>query len=86
MDEKNEEQDNDKTVWSFKKPTPKWAAFVFRFVFFGTLAGMIVVAGDEDIPSKKKVKILLYMKAFDVLIWGLAKGAGIDKKKFENEN
>jgi hypothetical protein len=81
-----EDRNDEETVWSLKKPTPLWAAWLFRIVFFSTTALTIVVAGDAEIKDKIKVRIFLYMKGLDAIVWGIARGLGVSKKAFENEN
>jgi hypothetical protein len=74
-----------KTVLSFKKPTPAWATWIFRVVFLLTTAATIVIAADPDIKDKTKVKISVYLKAFDFVIWGVGRGLGVEKKNFDEE-
>ncbi len=70
------------TVVSFTLPQPQWTVWVFRIVFLVTSAATLVIAGDDAITDANKVRILLYMKAFDFIIWGIGKGLGVDKKQF----
>lgn len=73
------------TVISFTKPTPMWATWMFRIVFALTTVATFIIAGDDAIPDALKVRIGLYLKGFDVFIWTVARGLGVDKKTFENE-
>ncbi len=72
------------TVLSFSLPSPIWTVWLFRIVFLVTSAATLVIAGDTGLTDGTKVRILLYMKAFDFVIWGIGKGLGVDKKQFED--
>ncbi|HEU4901182.1 MAG TPA: hypothetical protein VFT06_00280 [Flavisolibacter sp.] len=71
------------TVISISKPTPMWATWMFRIVFLLTTAAVVIIAGDPVIKDETKVRVMLYLKGFDVVIWGIARGLGVDKKQFE---
>ena len=73
-----------KTVISFKSPTPMWATWTFRIVFLFTTAATFVIAGEPSIPDEMKVRIGLYLKGLDVVIWGMGKGIGIEKEQFHS--
>lgn len=76
-----------KTVISFRKDTPEWAKWTFRIVFILTTAATFVIASDPSIPDALKVRIGVYLKGFDMVIYGLSKGFGVDKKdKFDTDN
>lgn len=79
------EQIPGKLVVSLKQPTPKWATWIFRAVFLLTTAATIIIAARNDIADNQKVLIMVYMKAFDVVIWGMGRGLGIKKQDFESE-
>lgn len=70
---------------AFKSRTPAAANWVFRVVFLLTLAAGIIIAGEPHIPDDVKVRIFLYMKGFDVFIWGIGRGFGIKKADYEQE-
>jgi hypothetical protein len=74
-----------KTVVSFTKPTPMWATWVFRIVFLLTTAATYIIATDNTIDDDTKVRIFMYLKGFDVVIWGIGRGIGVDKSAFEKE-
>ena len=74
-----------KTVFSFKQPTPAWATWLFRIVFLLTTAATIVIAAEPDIGDETKVELGVYMKAFDFVIWGIARGIGVKKEEFDPE-
>lgn len=75
----------EKVVFSVKKPTPMWATWVFRIVFCLTTAATIIIAGDTDIADALKVKLTLYLKAADFVIWFMGRGIGVKKSDFEDE-
>lgn len=74
----------NKTVLSFIHPTPAWATWVFRIVFLLTTAFAIIIAGEPDISDTIKIKIEVYLKALDFVIWGIARGIGVKKQDFED--
>lgn len=76
----------DKVGVSFTNPTPAWATWVFRGVFLLTTAATIIIAAEPHIPDDVKVRIGVYMKAFDFVIWGLGKGIGVKKETFTSED
>lgn len=75
----------NKTVLSFIKPTPAWATWVFRIVFLLTTATTIIISSEPDITDQVKVKLSVYLKAFDFVIWGLARGIGVSKEEITHE-
>jgi hypothetical protein len=77
--------ERSKTILSFNKPTPAWATWIFRIVFLLTTAATIVIAADPDIKDKTKVKLGVYLKALDFVIWGVGRGLGVDRKEFEEK-
>jgi hypothetical protein len=76
----------NKTVLSFQHPTPAWATWIFRIVFLLTTATTVVIAAEPDITDKTKVKWNVYLRAFDVVVWGIARGIGVKKERFTAEN
>jgi len=76
---------SDKTVLSITKPTPKWMTWVFRIVFNLTMGIGIWMAGTNLIPEEYKFEALLAMKGLDYLIWGIGRGFGVDKSKFDTD-
>jgi hypothetical protein len=75
----------EKTVFSFKQPTPAWATWVFRIVFILTTAAIMLIAAEPDIPDNLKIKLGAYLKALDFVIWSIARGLGVKKEQIENE-
>jgi hypothetical protein len=74
------------TVLSFTQPTPAWATWVFRVVFLLTTAATIILAAEPGISDEVKVKLGEYMKAFDFVVWGIARGIGVKKEDFDPES
>lgn len=74
-----------KTVASFTLPTPLWATIVFRIVFCLTTAATMIITAEPSIPDALKVRIFLYMKAADFVIWFMGKSIGVSKDQFENK-
>lgn len=72
-----------KTVISFTKPTPMWATWVFRIIFLLTSAVLVIIAADNSISDEVKFKVALYLKGADIVIWGIARGLGVDRSQFE---
>lgn len=67
-----------KTVLSLNKPTPMWATWVFRIVFILTGVAIFVISADPAILAETKVRISIYLKGLDLLIWGLTRALGVD--------
>lgn len=81
-----QKEETGKTVFGIgglSKPTPMWANWIFRIYFFATLAAIVVIAGHKGMDGDLKFMISLYLKASDVLVWGIAKGFGIDRTQYE---
>lgn len=55
------------------KQTPMWAKWMFRIVFILTTAATFVIASDPGIPDALKVRIGVYLKGFDMLVFGFSK-------------
>lgn len=73
----------NKTVISVSKPTPQWANYTFRVVLLFTTAATMIIAADPSIPDALKVKIGIYLKGFDFVVWGLSRMIGVDIKPEE---
>lgn len=67
-----------------KAETPRWAQWTFRVVFLLTTVATFVIAGDDQIPNELKVRIGLYLKGLDMLIYGLSKMCGVTVKDDES--
>ena len=72
-----------KTVVSFNQPTPAWATWVFRVVFFMTTGLSIWIASTNLIDDGGKVEIMTALKALDFVVWGIGKGLGVKKEDYE---
>lgn len=72
------------------KKTPPWAIWMFRIVFLFTTCATIVIAGETHITSEVKVRIGVYLKAFEAFVFGLSKMFGVtiepNMKADENES
>ncbi|WP_123849205.1 hypothetical protein [Chitinophaga lutea] len=71
----------NKTVISIEKPTPKWATWVFRIVFLLTTAATFIIGSDPGIPAEIAVRIGVYLKAADLVVWSLSRMVGIQEEK-----
>ena len=60
--------------------TPEWAKWTFRIVFAITGVATFIIAGDPSIPDDVKVRIGVYLKGVDMLIFGLSKMFGVEVK------
>ena len=67
------------------QPTPLWASWMFRIVFILTTAATFVIAGEPTIDDATKVRIGLYLKGFDMVVYGVSKMFGIDPKEEPTE-
>jgi hypothetical protein len=68
-----------KTVLSFVKPTPMWATWIFRIVFVLTGVATFIIASDPGITESLKVRLGVYLKGFDMLVWGVTRAIGIEQ-------
>lgn len=75
----------NKTVISLAKETPKWATWSFRIVFILTTAVTFVIASDPAIPDALKVRIGVYLKGLDMVIWGIGRFLGIEPQNETNK-
>jgi len=67
-----------KTVVSLNLPTPKWATWVFRGVFILTGVVTFIIAAEPAITPEVKVRIGIYLKGFDMFVWGITRMIGVD--------
>lgn len=62
-------------------PSPAWATWMFRITLLLTSVIVFVIASDPGIPDDLKVRISVYLKALDLLIFGFSKMFGITIEK-----
>jgi hypothetical protein len=67
-----------KTVFSLNKPTPMWATWVFRGVFVLTGVITFVVAAEPALADDIKIRLGIYLKGIDMLVWGLTRVIGVE--------
>jgi hypothetical protein len=79
----------EKTKFGFgqiENKTPLWAKNIFRITLLLTFVATFVIASDPEIPAKLAVRIGVYLKALDLLVFGLSKMFGVKievSKKFK---
>ena len=61
--------------------TPEWAKWTFRIVFAITGVATFIIAGDPSIPDDVKVRIGVYLKGVDMLVFTISKMFGVEVKK-----
>lgn len=61
--------------------TPEWAKWTFRIVFAITGVATFIIAGDPSIPDDVKVRIGVYLKGVDMLVFTISKMFGVSVKK-----
>ena len=66
--------------------TPVWAKWVFRVVFLLTTIATFLIAADPAISDVVKVRIGVYLKGLDMLVFGLSKMVGVTLNNKEDEN
>lgn len=59
------------------KETPRWATWMFRIVFLLTTVAIFVIGSDEAIAASVRVRLGIYLKAFEMVIYGLSKMFGV---------
>ena len=67
----------NKTIISIKSPTPNWATWVFRIVFWLNKAILAAVTADPGISADMKVRIAVYLSAIDGFVWTVSRGLGV---------
>ncbi len=72
------------TVLSFTKPSPVWATWLFRIVFILTGVATFIIAADPALEAATKVRIGIYLKGFDMVIWGITRAIGVDVSRDYN--
>lgn len=65
--------------------TPKWASWMFRSVFILTTVATFIIASEPTIPDATKVRIGVYLKGFDMLIYMFSKMFGVDVKEEDQD-
>jgi hypothetical protein len=69
-----------KTQWglnSFGMRTPTWARMIIAITIPLTTAITYVVYNDNQITPDMKLHIMVYLKGFDLFVYGAMKGFGI---------
>lgn len=59
--------------------TPQWAKWMFRIAFILTTATTFIVASDPAISDDFKVRLGVYLKGLDMIIFGISKMFGVEK-------
>jgi hypothetical protein len=67
-------------VKAITRKTPEWAKWTFRVVFILTTVATFIIASDPAINDALKVRIGVYLKGLDMLIYGVSKLFGEDIK------
>lgn len=57
--------------------TPKWAKYTFRICLLLTSVATFIIASDTAIPAETAVRIGVYLKAADLVVFGLSKMIGV---------
>lgn len=68
-------------ISQFKNETPLWAKRTFQIVFILTTSATFVLASEPTISDAVKVQIGVYLKGFDMVIYGISKMFGVDKQE-----
>ena len=72
------------SVKALNSTTPKWAKNMFRITLLLTSVTSFILVTDEAIPAETAERIMLYLRAFDLLVYGLSKMFGIEIEKNES--
>lgn len=68
-----------KTVLSVAKDTPKWAKWTYRITFAVTTGAAFIIASDNHIDAELRIRIGLYLKGIDMIIYTILQGFGVQK-------
>ncbi len=60
------------------KQTPPWAKWMFRVVFLITTVAIFIIGSAEAIAAPVRVRIGIYLKGFEMLIYGFSKMFGVN--------
>lgn len=76
------ENDNNPTTttWGFGslvKDTPMWAKVATAIMILLTTVACFAISGDPGIPDQLKVRLMVYLKALDMLTYGIMRMFGI---------
>lgn len=74
-----------KVIFSFNRPTPKWATWIFRTEFILNKAITMYLTGTGTIPEDKVKEYLLIMTIVDFITWLGARSLGVKKADIESE-
>ena len=69
------------TAKAIVSETPEWAKWTFRIVFAITGVATFIIAGDPSIPDDLKVRIGVYLKGIDMLVFTVSKMFGVEVKE-----
>ena len=72
------------SVKALNSTTPNWAKNMFRITLLLTSVASFILVSDEAIPAETVGRIMLYLRAFDLLVYGLSKMFGIEIEKNES--
>jgi len=61
--------------------TPNWAKNMFRVTLLLTSVATFIIASDNQITPELAVRIGVYLKALDLVIFGLSKMFGVTIEK-----
>jgi hypothetical protein len=67
------------------KETPQWAKWMFRIVFALTTVAAFIIAADPAIPDPLKVRIGVYLKGLDMLVFIFSKMFGVEIPEKEDK-
>lgn len=72
------------SVKALNSTTPKWAKNMFRVTLLLTSVASYVIVSDETVAAETAERIILYLRALDLLVYGLSKMFGVEIQ--ENES
>ena len=68
------------TAKAIVSETPQWAKWMFRVVFAITTVAAFIIAADPSIPDDTKVRVGVYLKGIDMLVFTISKMFGVEVK------
>lgn len=69
------------TKKAFRGRRPKWAKYAAQITLILTTAATFIIASDTHIAAETAVRIGVYLKAFDLVIYGISETFGITVTK-----
>ena len=72
------------SVKALNSTTPRWAKNMFRITLLLTSIASFIIVSDEAISPETAERTMLYLRAFDLLVYALSKMFRVEIEKNES--